>query len=136
LGSSQDISKGWKRIVIEFSSPNIAKTFHQGHLRSTIIRDFLANLYKSAGWDVVRLNYLDDWGNQYGLLALSFKTYGDEKELEKNPIQHLYQIYVKINSLLTDERNEIERQVKDGKDASQYRNEGLDPQARRYFKAM
>jgi arginyl-tRNA synthetase len=86
LRNTQDISKDRKRIVIEFSSPNIAKPFHPGHLRSTVVRDFLANLYKSAGWDVVRLNYLDDWGNQYGLLALSFKTYGDEKELEKNPI--------------------------------------------------
>jgi arginyl-tRNA synthetase len=97
---------------------------------------FLANLYKSAGWDVVRLNYLGDWGKQCGLLALSFKTYGDEKALEKDPIQHLYQIYVKINSLLTDERNEIERTEEDGKDASQFRSEGLDAQARRFFKAM
>ncbi|KAF2107592.1 arginyl-tRNA synthetase [Lophiotrema nucula] len=136
LKDGNDASKGRKRIVIEFSSPNIAKPFHQGHLRSTIIGGFLANLYEGAGWDVVRLNYLGDWGKQYGLLALGFKMFGDEKALEIDPIQHLYQIYVKINSLLADERKEIERLEKDGKDASKLRNGGLDEQARQYFKAM
>ncbi|RMZ70184.1 hypothetical protein GMOD_00000244 [Pyrenophora seminiperda CCB06] len=136
LKDANDASKGQKRIVIEFSSPNIAKPFHQGHLRSTIIGGFLANLYKGAGWDVVRLNYLGDWGKQYGLLALGFKMFGDDKVLEGDPIHHLYQIYVKINSLLADERKEIEQLEKDRKDASKLRNEGLDEQARKYFKAM
>ena len=53
-----------KKAIIEYSSPNIAKSFHVGHLRSTIIGAFLANLYKSCGWEVIRMNYLGDWGTQ------------------------------------------------------------------------
>ena len=123
-------------MVVEFSSPNIAKPFHAGHLRSTIIGGFLSNLYEGAGWDVVRLNYLGDWGKQYGLLALAFERYGDEAALEADPISHLFELYVKINSELAVEKEEIERLEQVGKDASKIREDGLDEQARRYFKAM
>jgi arginyl-tRNA synthetase len=58
-----DSGKG-KKIIIEYSSPNIAKNFHVGHLRSTIIGAYLANLYKANGWDVISMNYLGDWGTQ------------------------------------------------------------------------
>ncbi|XP_071818732.1 probable arginine--tRNA ligase, mitochondrial [Apostichopus japonicus] len=90
----------WKRkkIVVEFSSPNIAKPFHAGHLRSTLIGHFVANLCSQLGHDVVRLNYLGDWGTQFGLLAVGFQKYGSVKELSQNPIQHLFNVYVKINS--------------------------------------
>jgi arginyl-tRNA synthetase len=60
-----DPSKGKKKIIVEFSPPNIAKPFHTGHLRSTIIGGFIANLYEASGWDVVRINYLGAWGKQY-----------------------------------------------------------------------
>ncbi|CAD6505400.1 BgTH12-00891 [Blumeria graminis f. sp. triticale] len=131
-----DSSKGRKRIIIEFSSPNIAKPFHAGHLRSTIIGGFLSNLYEGAGWDVIRVNYLGDWGKQYGLLALGFEKYGNEEALLIDPINHLYEIYVKINKDLASEKDQIKDLEGSGKDASQLKEEGLDEQARRYFKAM
>jgi arginyl-tRNA synthetase len=59
-----------KKVVIEYSSPNIAKSFHVGHLRSTIIGAFLANLYKACGWEVVSMNYLGDWGTQVRLISM------------------------------------------------------------------
>lgn len=136
LKDTENASKGRKRIIIEFSSPNIAKPFHAGHLRSTIIGGFLSNLYEGAGWDVIRINYLGDWGKQYGLLALGFEKYGDEKALEVDPINHLYELYVNINKDLTAEKEEITKLESEGKDASHLKNEGLDEQARRYFKAM
>jgi arginyl-tRNA synthetase len=136
LKDPEDATKGQKRIIIEFSSPNIAKPFHAGHLRSTIIGGFLSNLYEGAGWDVIRVNYLGDWGKQYGLLALGFEKYGDEKALEIDPINHLYEIYVSINKDLTAEKEEIKELEAAGKNASHIKNEGLDEQARRYFKAM
>lgn len=105
LKEPSDPSKGHKKIVIEFSSPNIAKPFHAGHLRSTIIGGFLSNLYENAGWEVVRINYLGDWGKQYGVLALGFKQFGSEEALERNPIGHLYDVYVKISAI---SRNEAE----------------------------
>ncbi|KAK8026344.1 arginyl-trna synthetase protein [Apiospora marii] len=138
LKDQSDPSKGQKRIIVEFSSPNIAKPFHAGHLRSTIIGGFLANLYEAAGWDVVRINYLGDWGKQYGLLALGFEKYGNEEELTKDPINHLFQVYVKINVDIKAEQDEAEALEKDGKteEAQKIRDEGLDEQARRYFKLM
>lgn len=86
-----------KRVVVEFSSPNIAKEFHTGHLRSTIIGGFLCHMYELAGWDVVAMNYLGDWGKQYGVLSLGFEKYGSEEKLVENPIKHLNEVYVKIN---------------------------------------
>ncbi|KAJ7668125.1 arginyl-tRNA synthetase [Mycena rosella] len=87
-----------KKVVIEYSSPNIAKPFHNGHLRSTIIGTFLANIYAATGWDVVRMNYLGDWGVQFGLLAVGFRKYGSEAQLSENPIMHLFDVYVKVNA--------------------------------------
>ncbi|ELQ34998.1 arginyl-tRNA synthetase [Pyricularia oryzae Y34] len=136
LKDPQDPSKGNKKIIVEFSSPNIAKPFHAGHLRSTIIGGFLANLYKGAGWDVQRINYLGDWGKQYGLLALAFERYGDEEALKKDPINHLFQLYVKINSEMSEEKEQIESKKKAGEDVTQLEQKSLDEQARAYFKKM
>lgn len=136
LKDPQEPSKGRKRIIIEFSSPNIAKPFHAGHLRSTIIGGFLSNIYEAVGWDVVRLNYLGDWGKQYGLLALAFERDGDEAALQADPINHLYELYVNINKELKAEKDEITRLEESGEDASRIKEEGLDEQARRYFKSM
>lgn len=86
-----------KKVVIEYSSPNIAKEFHTGHLRSTIIGGFLVKLYSKAGWQTYSMNYLGDWGKQYGVLTQGFDKYGSEEALVKDPIKHLNEVYVKIN---------------------------------------
>ncbi|KAH9946427.1 arginyl-tRNA synthetase [Epithele typhae] len=87
-----------KRVLIEYSSPNIAKSFHVGHLRGTIIGAFLSNLYRACGWEVITLNYLGDWGTQFGLIASGFEKYGSQEKLEENAIQHLLEIYVKVSA--------------------------------------
>ncbi|TFK46479.1 arginyl-tRNA synthetase [Heliocybe sulcata] len=91
-----DSGKG-KKIIIEYSSPNIAKSFHVGHLRSTIIGAFLANLYKASGWTVISMNYLGDWGTQFGMIAVGFEKYGSKEALEKDAIKHLFDVYVQVN---------------------------------------
>ncbi|KAF8196148.1 hypothetical protein BJ912DRAFT_956508 [Pholiota molesta] len=78
-----------KKVIIEYSSPNIAKSFHVGHLRSTIIGAFLANLYKACGWETISMNYLGDWGTQVQIRIT--------EELEKDAIKHLFDVYVKVN---------------------------------------
>ena len=93
--------------------------FHAGHLRSTIIGGFLSNLYAAAGWDVIKLNYLGDWGKQCGLLALGFEMYGNEKALEEDPIQHLFELYAKINQKLEEEKESIKELEAASKDASE-----------------
>ncbi|KAG5988014.1 hypothetical protein E4U54_004798, partial [Claviceps lovelessii] len=136
LRNPADPSSDKKRIIVEFSSPNVAKPFHAGHLRSTIIGSFIANLYEASGWDVVRMNYLGDWGKQYGLLALAYQRNGDEEALQKNPIDHLFRLYVQINAEMSAEKEAIEAQKKEGKDVSALEANSLDEQARRYFKRM
>jgi arginyl-tRNA synthetase len=150
LKNPLDLSSGAKKMIVEFSSPNIAKPFHAGHLRSTIIGGFLANLYEGAGWDVVRMNYLGDWGKQYGVLAIGFDLFGNEEELVKNPIGHLYDIYVKVSNIQHEEgeqvkalKAEVAKLKEEGKDASEQEEkikkieaEGIDEQARKYFKGM
>jgi arginyl-tRNA synthetase len=136
LKDQNDPSQGNKRIIVEFSSPNVAKPFHAGHLRSTIIGAFLSNLYESTGWDVTRMNYLGDWGKQYGLLALAFEMYGDEEALKANPINHLFNLYVKINSEKEAQLAEIEAAKKEGKDVSSLEAASLDEKARQYFRKM
>ncbi|KAL8730149.1 MAG: hypothetical protein Q9166_004232 [cf. Caloplaca sp. 2 TL-2023] len=150
LRDASNPSKGKKRMVIDFSSPNIAKPFHAGHLRSTIIGGFLANLYEAAGWDVVRLNYLGDWGRQFGLLANAFEMLGSEEKLKKDPIGHLFDIYVEINSISRPEEEEIKQRKEEltqaassGKDTtdlerqiSSLESKSVNEKARQYFKRM
>ncbi len=96
-------SKNGKKAVIEFSSPNIAKHFGIGHLRSTIIGNAIANIYERIGYEVTRINYLGDWGTQFGKLLLGYELYGDPAALQKDPIQHLLDIYVRINQEMNED---------------------------------
>ncbi len=96
FGSSQ-IGKG-KIILVEFSSPNIAKPFGIGHLRSTIIGNSISKIAEFSGFKSVKINYLGDWGTQFGKLITAYKHFGDEKKLKKDPINYLLELYIKVNA--------------------------------------
>lgn len=150
LKDPSDPSKGSKTVIVEFSSPNIAKPFHAGHLRSTIIGGFLANLHEAAGWKVIRMNYLGDWGRQFGLLANAFETYGSEEKLKQDPIGHLFDIYVAINKVSGPEEDEIktkQEQLKQleerkedtatlAKEIAALQAKSTNEKARQYFKRL
>lgn len=93
---SSEIGKKQK-VVIDFSSPNVAKPFGVGHLRSTIIGNSIANTSSFLGYNVKKINYLGDWGTQFGKLIYGFEKFGSNKKLLKDPIKHLLDIYVKVN---------------------------------------
>lgn len=97
-----DIGKN-RTVVIDYSSPNIAKPFHVGHLRSTIIGNCLKNVYQALGYGVVSINYLGDWGKQFGLLVLAFQKWGDKEKLKEDPLKYLYKLYVKINQAVEED---------------------------------
>ncbi|URZ87341.1 arginine--tRNA ligase [Floricoccus penangensis] len=92
----QNIGHGAK-VTIDMSSPNIAKPFSIGHLRSTVIGDALANIYQKIGYTPVRINHLGDWGKQFGMLIVAYKKYGNEEAVRENPIDELLKLYVRIN---------------------------------------
>lgn len=87
-----------KTIVIDYSSPNIAKPFHIGHLFTTVVGNSLYRLHKFQGYNVVGINYLGDWGTQFGKLIYAYKRWVDLEELKKNPISELFRIYVKFHN--------------------------------------
>lgn len=91
-----DIGKK-KRIIIDYSSPNIAKPMHVGHLRSTVIGDALANIHEFLGYKVIRWNYVGDWGTQFGKLIAAYKRWGNKARLEKSPIAELLSLYVRFH---------------------------------------
>lgn len=86
-----------KKTIIEYSSPNIAKPFHYGHLRSTVLGNALSNLYSCLHQDVIRINYFGDWGTQFGMLSLGLDKYGTSKESDKDACEFLLEVYVKMN---------------------------------------
>lgn len=94
--ASSDKGEG-QTILVEFSSPNIAKPFHVGHGFSTFLGDVLARLFKHQGYHVERLNHLGDYGTQFGKLIVAYDRWGDAEALEKSPIAELLRIYVKFH---------------------------------------
>ena len=84
--------------IVEYSSPNIAKPMHVGHLRSTVIGAAMARLFDHLGHEVVRINHLGDWGSQFGKLLAAWKRWGDESELQADPIGHLLKLYVEYHA--------------------------------------
>ncbi len=103
-----DIGKG-KNIVIDYSAPNIAKPFHIGHLRSTVIGAALYNIYKMLGYNVIGINHLGDYGTQFGKLIEGYKLWGNEYDIDKDPIGELAKIYIRINELCKQDESVLEQ---------------------------
>ena len=97
-----------KNIVIDYSAPNIAKPFHIGHLRSTVIGGALYNIYKYLGYNVTGVNHLGDYGTQFGKLIEGYKLWGDEYDIEKDPINELTKIYIRINQACKEDEKVLE----------------------------
>ena len=104
---SSNIGNG-KNIIVEYSSPNISKPFHVGHLRTTVIGRALYNMYKFLGYNTIGINHLGDWGTQFGKLIEGYKRFGNEYNLEENPIDKLTEIYVRINELCKEDESALE----------------------------
>lgn len=113
---ASDMGKG-KTVVVEFSSPNIAKPFHVGHLCSTVIGSSVEKIYRYLGYKTERVNHLGDWGTQFGKLISAYKRWGNEEALQKESIKELLRIYVKFH-------DEAEKQPQ------------LEDEAREYFKKL
>lgn len=89
-----------KTIVIDFSSPNVAKPMHVGHIRSTVIGDALARTLRFLGYQVITDNHLGDWGTQFGMIIYGYKHFGDPALVEQNPVSELSKLYRLVNQLI------------------------------------
>lgn len=114
--ADQNLGQG-RNVAFDMSSPNIAKPFSIGHLRSTVIADSLANIVEKLGYNPVRINHLGDWGKQFGMLIVAYKKWGDQAAVEANPIAELLKLYVRIN-------------------AEAEENPSLDDEAREWFRKL
>ncbi|MCI8699844.1 MAG: arginine--tRNA ligase [Clostridia bacterium] len=97
-----------KNIIIEYSSPNIAKPFHIGHLRTTLIGNALYRTYKYLGYNTIGINHLGDYGTQFGKMIEAYKMWGQEYNLEENPIDKMVDMYVRINALCKEDEEVLE----------------------------
>lgn len=99
-------------VVMDYSSPNIAKSFGVGHLRSTVIGNSIQLIYKKLGYQVVSVNHLGDWGTQFGKMIVAYQKWGSKEAIEKNPIFEMQKLYVKFHD---EEKNDdtLEQQARD-----------------------
>ena len=97
-----------KTVLVEFSSPNIAKPFHIGHLRTTIIGNSLHKIYKFMGYNSISINHLGDYGTQFGKLIEGYKRWGSEYNIDENPIEELMKIYIRINDLCKEDESVLD----------------------------
>lgn len=125
-----------KRVVIEFSSPNLATRFNSHHLRSTVLGAQLANLYESMGWDVIRLNFLGDWGKEIGLLGVGWKKLGSEQAFQENPMDHLYDIYERTNEQFKPEKENSRKARDEGHDTAEIERQGIFAERDSFSKRM
>jgi arginyl-tRNA synthetase len=101
-----------KTVIVEYSSPNIAKPFHIGHIRTTVIGNALYKIYDSQGYNTIRINHLGDYGTQFGKLIVAFKSWGDKSLVEANPIPELLKLYVKFHEV-AEEKPELEDEARE-----------------------
>ena len=112
--------------LVEFSSPNIAKPMHVGHMRTTVIGAALSRIFTHLGHDVKRINHLGDWGSQFGKLVAAWQRWGSEEELDATPIEHLLELYVRYHK----EEKEDETLAADSKKSFQELESGEENQTR------
>ena len=105
---ANDSGKG-KNVVIDFSSPNIAKPFHIGHLRNTVIGSALYKIHKYLGYNTIGVNHLGDYGTQFGKMIEGYNMWGSQYNLEENPIDQCMDIYVRINNLCKEDEKVLEK---------------------------
>lgn len=102
-----DMGKG-KTVIVEFSSVNIAKPFHIGHIRSTVIGDALRNIHEFLGYNTIATNYIGDYGTQFGTMIAAYKLWGDDDKINAHPIQELLNLYVRYNTEASDDEEMME----------------------------
>jgi len=132
--SSPDL--GRKKVLVEFSSPNIASEFHGKHLRSTLLGAYIANQYETMGWDVVRINYLGDWGKQIGLLGAGWEKFGSEEKFEADPIGHMLSVYNQTDELFQPEVAASRAARDSGGDTATIEKQGIFAERNAFFKKM
>ncbi len=125
-----------KKVVVEFSSPNVACAFGETNLRSTFLGAFISKQHEAMGWDVVRLNYLGDWGMNIGLLAVGWERYGSDDELKANPVQHLQEVYSKIVIDFEPEEKARDEARKNGLSTVEIETQGIFAGRSAFFKKM
>jgi arginyl-tRNA synthetase len=127
---------GRKKLLVEFSSPNIASEFHGKHLRSTVIGNYIAGIHEAMGWDVIKVNYLGDWGLQIGLLGVGWEKFGSEELFQADPSGHLLDVYHKISDLLAPEQDAARKAREEKKDQSEIMGRGIFADRAAFFKRM
>lgn len=111
-----------KKVIVEYSSPNIAKPFHIGHIRSTVIGNAIYKIYDFLGYETIRINHLGDYGTQFGKMIVAYRKWGNKEEVEKEPIKTLLGLYVKFHEEaeahpeLEDEAREVFKKLEDGEE--------------------
>ena len=98
-----------RNIIVEYSSPNIAKPFHLGHFRNTVLGKALYDLYVTLGYNVTGINHLGDWGRQFGIIIEGYKRFKDEYDFEKDPLAALSDIYVRMNKICKEDESEMDK---------------------------
>ncbi len=116
-----DVGAG-KKVIVEYSSPNIAKPFHIGHIRSTVIGNSIYKIYDFLGYDTVRINHLGDYGTQFGKMIVAYRKWGKKEDVEKEPIKTLLGLYVKFHEEaeshpeLEDEARHVFKKLENGEE--------------------